>query len=365
MQSLISSRLRKPAIHAVDLFCGAGGLTCGLQQAGIKVKAGVDVDKACEYAFSHNNKALFIPKSVADIHGTEFADFTKGADYTLFAGCAPCQAFSSMNRKGGKTDPRWHLLNEFSRLIQETLPDFVAMENVPQLLNQEIFKDFIETLKKCGYQQSDWKVVHCEDYGLPQHRHRLVLLASRIAPIKIISPKEFGAVKKSVRDAIGGLPPLKAGEVSQKDPLHRCRGLSPLNMKRIQASKPGGTWHDWPEELRAGCHKRERDQTYQSVYARMTWEDPSPTMTTQFVAYGSGRFGHPEQDRGLSLREGAILQSFPAGYAFTRPDEPIYLSTVAKLIGNAVPVVIGELIGKSIFRHLNPPSQKNLALQGF
>ena len=341
----------KPKIHAVDLFCGAGGLTCGLKQGGIKVKAGVDIETRCEYAYSHNNKAKFIAQPVSELTGEDIACFNANADYTLLAGCAPCQAFSTYNPKATSADPRWHLLTEFGRLIEESKPDFVTMENVPQLANKDVFEAFRNRLKELGY-FIDWKVVRCEEYGLPQHRHRLVLLASKLGEVKVLSPEEYGAPRRTVRDVIGSLPPIEAGGISPTDTLHRARGLTPINMLRMKASKPGGTWRDWPEELKLPCHKRESGASYVGVYGRMKWDEPSPTMTTQFVGYGSGRFGHPEQDRALTLREGAMLQSFPRDYKFVSPDEPLELSTVARMIGNAVPVVIGELIGKSIFAHL-------------
>lgn len=340
-----------PQVQAVDLFCGAGGLTCGLRKAGIDVKAGVDVEKRCEFVYSYNNQAKFIAKSVTDVSGEELTGYTAGGDYTLLAGCAPCQAFSSYNPKAQPTDPRWKLLLQFSRLVGEVRPDLVTMENVPQLATKDVFEEFVENLTGLGY-YIDWKVVACERYGLPQRRHRLVLLASRLGPIKIMSAEEFGASPRSVRDAIGGLPAIDAGGICPTDPLHRSASLSKLNLARIRASKPGGNWCDWPKSLRAPCHLKPSGSSYKSVYGRMTWDAPSPTMTTQFIGFGSGRFGHPEQNRAISLREGALLQSFPPDYQFTKPGDPIELRAVARMIGNAVPVVIGELIGKSIFKHL-------------
>lgn len=341
----------KPKIHAVDLFCGAGGLTCGLRQAGVLVKAGVDIATSCRYAYSHNNHADFVEKSVTELKGDDIERYLGDADFTLLAGCAPCQAFSTYNRKSSPADPRRNLLMQFARLVEENRPDLVTTENVPQLADKDVFEAFRNRLKELGY-FIDWKVVRCEEYGLPQHRHRLVLLASKLGEVKVLSPEEYGAPRRTVRDVIGSLPPIEAGGISPTDTLHRARGLTPINMLRMKASKPGGTWRDWPEALKLECHKRETGASYVGVYGRMKWDEPSPTMTTQFIGYGSGRFGHPEQDRALTLREGAMLQSFPRDYKFVSPDEPLELSTVARMIGNAVPVVIGELIGKSIFAHL-------------
>lgn len=351
-------RSTKPRVRAVDLFCGAGGLTHGLLKAGVKVGAGVDCVAACRYAYSHNNEgAEYLQRDVRDIHGNDLTRYLRGekkikGDVSLLAGCAPCQTFSSYNRKASSSDPRWHLLGEFLRLVKETMPDLVTMENVPELANKSIFKTFVEGLKNLGYGTPSWQVVHCEQYGLPQHRRRLVLLASRFGHIDILSPAQFGAKPSTVRDAIGSLPQVKAGETTAADPLHRTFSMSELNLKRIRASRPGGTWRDWPEELRCPCHKKASGASYQSVYGRMCWDQPSPTMTTQFVNFGTGRFGHPEQDRALTLREAAILQSFPANYQFVAPGDEIEITPIARMIGNAVPVVIGELIGRSIFAHL-------------
>ena len=156
----------------------------------------------------------------------------------------------------------------------------------------------------------------------------------------------------TVRQAIGNLSALKDGEQDANDLLHRACRLSPTNLKRIRQSTPGGTWRDWDEELQLECHNKESGKTYPSVYGRMSWDEPSPTITTQFYGYGNGRFGHPEQDRALSLREGAILQSFPPDYVFIDNDHPSNRREIGIHIGNAVPVELGRAIGISIQQHL-------------
>lgn len=211
-----------------------------------------------------------------------------------------------------------------------------------------MYHDFVAELENNGFYV--WaSTVHCVEYGLPQNRRRHVLLASKLGNISMISPTHSKPV--TVKQAIGKLKPLKAGEVDDLDPLHKAAGLSDLNLQRIKLSKPGGSWRDWPEILVAECHKRENGKTYPSVYGRMSWDDASPTMTTQCYGFGNGRFGHPEQDRAISLREAAILQSFPKGYKFVRPNEEVSFTKVGRMIGNAVPVVLGEVIGKSIVDH--------------
>jgi DNA (cytosine-5)-methyltransferase 1 len=249
------------------------------------------------------------------------------------------------------SDKRWHLLEQFRRIIDETLPELVTMENVPGLIKQDIFDNFVASLKNNGYSVS-FDIANTAHYGLAQSRRRLVLLASRLGEIKILKPEELNIKKQTVKDAIKGLTKLNAGEIDTQDPLHQCSTLSPLNLKRIKQSKPGGTWNDWPEELRAECHRKESGKTYSGVYARMSWDKPAPTITTQYLGFGNGRFGHPEQDRGISLREGAIFQGFPRDYKFVAPNKEINKKTISRMIGNAVPVRLGEIIGLSIKKHL-------------
>ncbi len=364
-QSTQQKKLKQIAasIHGVDLFCGAGGLTHGLESVNIDVRLGVDIDPACEYPYTKNNNAAFKLMSVEKVSATDVAGHFDKGSFKLLAGCAPCQPFSTYNQSwSSPKDRRWNLLNHFSRLIEECRPHLVTMENVPLLERQEVFMDFIETLKD-GEFHIFHSVVNCADYGVPQHRKRLVLLASTIASIQLISPTTPMGCHKTVWDAINKMPPLRAGETYVDDPLHSACGLSLLNLKRIRASKPGGTWRDWDENLRALCHRKKSGKTYGSVYGRMTWTDPAPTMTTQYYGFGNGRFGHPEQDRAISLREGAILQSFPRAYKFAPKGISINRNTVARLIGNAVPVKLGAAIGKSILFHVEEwlDAQKRVA----
>ncbi|MEH1955437.1 DNA cytosine methyltransferase [Nostoc sp.] len=144
-----------------------------------------------------------------------------------------------------------------------------------------------------------------------------------------------------------------AGQASKTDRLHQCSKLSPLNLQRIRASKPGGTWRDWSKDLIAKCHTKTSGKNYSGVYGRMEWDQPSPTITTQCFGFGNGRFGHPEQDRAISLREAALLQTFPADYEFVATDEPVVFAHVGRLIGNAVPVKLGKVIAQSILQHIN------------
>ena len=332
-------------------------MTRGLLDAGVNVVAGYDIDEMCRFPYECNNPGVkFHHKSVTKLTARDLVRHYPKGHARILVGCAPCQTFSKYTQ-GLKNhrDPKWTLLKDFGRLVRELKPDVVSMENVPELQRYEIFDDFMSLLAGEGFHYTEdpkkW-VVYCQDYGVPQYRRRLVIVASRLGPIQLIPPTHRPNEYRTVADVLWRLPPLHAGEVCETDPLHRTSGLSTRNLRRIRGSKPGGTWRDWPRKLRADCHKEESGLHYSSVYGRMEWDKPSPTITTQFYGFGNGRFGHPEQDRGLSLREGAILQSFPQRYQFVAPNGSYHFKRVGKMIGNAVPVRLGTVIGKTIAKHL-------------
>ena len=344
-------------INAVDLFCGVGGLTCGVQQAGINVIAGYDIDPRSQFAYEFNNNARFILKDIKKIDSKEITNlFPDDTDIKVLMGCAPCQPFSTYSHKyknNENTLQKMDLLDYFGKQIEYVQPDIVSMENVPQMVNEKVFDKFIQILNDNNY-LIDYKVVFAPDYGVPQKRKRLLLLASKLGEIKLI-PAQFNKDNyPTLRDTIGNLPKLKAGDTDLNDPLHRSRNISDLNMKRIKQSKPGGTWRDWDEELLLEAYKKKSGASFGSVYGRLEWDKPANTITSQFPGIGNGRFGHPDQDRALSLREGAMLQTFPRDYLFTQPElggnYPIV--QVALQIGNAVPPKLGEVIGNSILKHL-------------
>lgn len=343
--------VNKPNIQAVDLFCGVGGLTHGLTRGGIRVKAGVDSDADCRFAFESNNRAEFICKDVRHLTADEVRAQFQPHALTLLAGCAPCQPFSTYSQSSRKNreNSDWCLLEEFGRLVQSIEPDLVTMENVPSMAGHPVFESF---LRKLDDYHVAWRIVECASVGIPQTRRRLVLLASRLGSAGL----EFDwnvAMPATVRDAIFDLPALRAGEGDPRDGMHLACKLSDLNLRRIRASRPGGSWRDWPEELRATCHRKSSGDTYPSVYGRMEWDRPAPTMTTQCFGYGNGRFGHPDQDRAITLREAALLQTFPKDYKFLRSGERAKFSKLGRLIGNAVPVKLGQLIGETLVKHVS------------
>jgi len=340
---------RQPRIVGVDLFCGVGGLTHGLVRGGVRVAAGVDIDNTCRYPFEANNAATFIERDVASLKAADLNPLFGDAELRLLAGCAPCQPFSKYSRSGRNADydKQWPLVLTFGRLVNQLRPELVTMENVPQLLEHDVFERFLGSLR--GYKKW-WGVVECSSLGVPQTRRRLVLLASRLGDEELRLHTD-GLGKVSVRETIGSLRPIAAGERDPTDPIHVAPALSAINLARIKASRPGGTWREWPEHLQAECHRKASGATYPSVYGRMEWDQPGPTMTTQCFGYGNGRFGHPEQHRAISLREAAMLQTFPADYAFVPQGGEVKFNRMGRLIGNAVPVRLGEVIAKSLIAH--------------
>ncbi|URD59896.1 DNA cytosine methyltransferase [Sphingomonas sp. KRR8] len=345
----------------IDLFCGAGGLAYGLASAGLTVKAGVDLDPSCKHPLEANTGATFECRGVEDLTAADLETWFGDADVRVLAGCAPCQPFSTYSQSRKSVDGRWELLKHFQRLSLELKPEIVTMENVPGLAKQEVWAEFIAALRGAGYRVS-WCEVACEEYQIPQSRRRLVLLASLLGPIELRGSDT--ALRLTVKDAIGALPKIDAGQASPDDRLHASAGLAATNLERIRASRPGGTWRDWPEELRAPCHRKRSGKTYPSVYGRMEWDKPAPTMTTQCYGFGNGRFGHPEQDRAISLREAAIIQSFPTEYSFIPDDKPVSFERLGTLIGNAVPPKLGEAIGRSILSHIEAVRKGDLAPEG-
>ena len=338
------------SIRAIDLFCGTGGLSLGLQQAGIEVVAGIDLEPRCKYPYEHNLKATFIESSVTDVTAETLNRLWGEGTLRLLAGCAPCQPFSSQRRgKDPSEDKNWRLLDEFGRLVRETRPDYVTMENVPRLARDLMFESFVRTLEDAGY-SLDYGVLYGPDFGLPQKRRRLVLVGGLEGKPRLPQPTHSPEQYVTVQSAIGDLPPLVSGQHDPQAPLHYARRLSPMNLRRARHSKPGGTWKDWPAELKLPCQLRDVNANFGAFYGRMRLDEPSPTITTQPYNTGAGRFTHPTQDRGLTLREAAILQGFPNDFIFTGPDEKITLASVGRLIGNAVPPVFGLAVGNAITR---------------
>jgi DNA (cytosine-5)-methyltransferase 1 len=343
-------------IDVVDLFCGIGGLSYGMKLKGFQIKGGFDIDATCRYAYEYNNQAPFFYCDIKDVVGKNVKKLYANGALRILAGCAPCQPFSSYAFKNKEKDAnKYDLLYEFGRLVREIKPDIVTMENVPSIKSfklKNVLGDFVALLEQEGYSVSV-DIVYCPQYGIPQTRRRLVLLASLLGPIKLIEPlikdeKEY----RTVRDTIGNLPPIAAGEVCKTDSFHRASRLSPKNLLRIQATSEGGSWKEWPDALKLECHKKKSGRSFGSVYGRMVWNMPSPTITTQCMGLGNGRFGHPSQNRAITPREAALLQTFPLSYKFFEDEKAISIIKASRYVGNAVPPVLGEVIAESILHHL-------------
>lgn len=344
----------------VDVFCGVGGLTHGFVVEDFKVAAGIDFDQTCKYAFEENNNSIFLHKDVTQLKPRQLSALYEKNTRKILVGCAPCQPFSIYNHKNGKdkkkqtTDSKWKLLYSFGELIEKVKPDIISMENVPLLVKfnkGKVFNDFVARLKKNGYDVT-WQIINAQDYGVPQRRKRLILFGSKYGEIKLIEKTIKDQKYKTVRDAIGHLPPVNDGIAHPDDSLHRARKLNEINKKRIQATREGGFWREWDKELWLNCQTKNAGDPFGSVYGRMKWDDVSPTMTTCCTGLNNGRFGHPEQDRAITLREAALLQSFPEKYQFVNPDVPFAAQTLARHIGNAVPVGLGIAVAKSIKKHI-------------
>jgi len=349
----------KSQCAVIDLFCGVGGMTHGFHLEDFNVIAGLDIDGDCRYAYEHNNpSSRFIKANVATYDPALItALYPQDKPVHIMIGCAPCQPFSTNNSKRTKkdnTDDKWKLVGKFSEIIKATRPQIVSMENVPNLKSFDegkILNAFLSNLKELGY-HIFCEVVPCAPYGVPQSRKRLVVLASLYSEISMLPGTLKEAEYPKVRNTIDHLARIPAGGESKDDPLHKARALEDINLQRIRVSTPGGTWETWETSLQADCHKKNSGSSYKGVYGRMEWDKLSPTITAQFYAYGSGRFGHPEQDRALSLREGALLQTFPPNYQFVATGTEITFDGVGTHIGNAVPVNLARAIAKSIAHHL-------------
>lgn len=340
-------------MRAVDLFCGAGGLTLGLRRAGWDVAGGVDLDAAAGLTYRRNNPgARFLAADLRCVSGRDVRALAGGARgrELLLAGCPPCRPFSKQRRAAAPAPVgEAALLGEFGRLVAELRPRAVLLENVPGLAagaGAGVFREFLRVLRAGGW-RGRHAVVNARDWGVPQHRRRCVLLASRGGRAALPAPAP--GPPATVRSAIERFPPLAAGRGDASVPNHRAAGLSARNLRRLRATPPdGGGRRDWPPGLGLECHRGARG--FSDVYGRMWWDRPAPTLTSRCNSLSNGRFGHPEQHRAVSLREAAALQSFPDDYEFFGSQ-----SRVARWIGNAVPVALAEALGAAARRAAGAP----------
>lgn len=331
---------------SIDLFCGVGGLTEGMHQADFKTKLAFEIEELASKAYRLNHQETpVITKDIRKVTISEIKRNVNGKIH-LLAGCPPCQGFSSirrLNRVEPVEDERNNLISEYIRLVKALRPDTIMMENVPGLIEYDLFKKSLKVLKDDLNYYLDYKVLNVKHFGVPQSRKRLVLVGSRLGPIKVAEPPN---VKRTVKEVIGSLPKPE----DSKDRLHK---IFPNHSERIKqrirlTPKDGGSWKDLPEEYILNCHKGE-NIGFNDVYGRLRWNDYSTTITGGCLNPSKGRFLHPEQDRNISAREAALLQSFPMDYKFP---ENTPVSKLALMIGNALPPKFSYYQSLNIRNHL-------------
>lgn len=342
-----------------DFFSGCGGASCGLHAAGMDVVFALDSDTDAAATYHANFRTTEV--SCGDIRRLPSAYLSALVERMrpspiIFCGCPPCQPFTSQNTSRPNDDVRTTLLLDFGRLVKACRPDIVFVENVPGLQSSVADRSplarFLAVLHSAGY-HCRHKIVPVMKYGIPQTRRRFLLLASRRGPIDLPpytnGPGTAAPRYATVRDAIADLPEIAAGEVHPDVPNHRAARLSALNLQRIRSTPEGSGHRAWPNHLRLPCHAK--TSGYTDVYGRLAWDRPASGLTTKCISYSNGRFGHPTQDRAISIREAACLQTFPRTFVFRGS-----MGSIARQIGNAVPVRVARLIGQHVSKHIQQHS---------
>lgn len=340
----------KMGLKAVDFFCSAGGVTCGFKQAGIDVLGGIDIDPACKVTYEKNNNAKYLCADVSNLEKEKVAGtfrIKQNQDDLIFVGCSPCQYYSSIKTDKSKSRKTRLLLVDFQEFVDYYRPGYVFIENVPGLDHnpESPLGQFKLFLKREGYVFDDG-VINAKYFRVPQNRRRYILLATRLKK-EIKLPIENKNIIRTVKDAIGDynlFAPVPAGNKDETPFAHTTASLTDINLRRIMSTPlSGGSRADWNDfSLQLECYKKHYGHS--DVYGRMNWNKPSPTITTKFHSLSNGRYGHPEQNRAISLREGATLQSFPEDYIFYSESK----GTIAKMIGNAVPPLLAKVIAETI-----------------
>ena len=344
-------------LKSVDFFCSGGGMSFGLQQAGIKVIAGIDFDVNCKKTYEANIKgSKYI---IADLEKLKEADLSqsidikKNDDDLIFVGCSPCQYWTIIRTNKSKAQKSKNLLHEFHRFVKYYSPGYVVVENVPGILTRRKesgLDKFVKELEKQGY-SVHYQVVNLNEYGVPETRKRFSLIANRVTNKKIFPAPNNSC--PTVANFIGeknGFAKVAAGHTDNTDFMHTVAGLSDTNIKRLKLTpKNGGTRHAWADtDLQINAYrKNDKNFSFNDTYGRMAWNKPAPTITTKFFSISNGRFAHPEENRAISLREGATLQTFPKTYKFFGGS----IATIARMIGNAVPPIFAKQIGESIINN--------------
>lgn len=344
-------------LKAIDFFCGGGGMSYGMKSAGINILAGIDNEASCKATYEANiGKGKFILEDVFELKESELEErlhINKDDDDLVLIGCSPCQFWSIINTDKTKSRKSKSLLIEFSRFVKYFHPGYVVVENVPGVLrnkDESGLSHFIDWLKETGY-NVHFRIHNTNDYGVPQSRKRFTLVASRIGTEKVFPEVDVNN-RLVVKDVIGvhnGFPKISAGTKDKTDFLHSVPAITDITLRRLEkVAKDGGNRLGFANdpELQLECFKG-RDSSFKDTFGRLWWNKPSPTITTKFFSVSNGRFVHPEENRALSLREGAVLQSFPKDYKFYGTNH----SAIARLIGNAVPPEYAKRIGQAIINN--------------
>ena len=346
---------------AVDLFAGGGGLTVGLKKAGLSVKGAVEIEKnaVATYTANHPEITMF-EQDIQFVSGDILKETSPNHKIDIVAGCPPCQGFTSLTSKYKRSDPRNNLIREMARLVEEIKPTAVMLENVPGLNNRgkQLLDEFLASLERVGY-KSNREMLQVADYGVPQNRRRLVILAGLGFRIPMPEPTHSKDGKGhlrpwlTVRDAIGRLEePVTLQDANQESSpehynWHVVGAMSEINRLRLSYAKPGGSRYDIPENLRPQCH-RNKYSGYSNVYGRMAWDEVAPTITSGCTTLSKGRFGHPEKERTISVREAALLQTFPFDYKIVTP----HMLHACNIIGNALPCDFAEVLAKQCLSYI-------------
>ena len=348
---------KRRALRAVDFFCGAGGMSQGLEDAGISVIAALDNDPICEDTYMANHPdSKFLRKDIKDYDkeklGEDVPKLEIEDDNMVFIGCSPCQHWSGIRHKKASSMKTRNLLKYFLKFVEHYKPGFVVIENVVGIKKNEEesgLSDIYNFFDKNNYRYKNGrKTLPCKFYGVPQTRQRFIVIASRVKDINISSIKKddkYITVQEALKDIKGkNLPTLSPGEICSKDHLHKVSNLSEKNIQRLKLTDEGGGNHKWRDDDVLGINAYRNKSGFYLNYGRMAWDKPAPTITTKFFSLGSGQFGHPTENRTISLREGALLQTFPHDYKFSTTS----FGKTARLIGNAVPPAFAKRIGDAI-----------------
>lgn len=348
----------KHKFKAIDFFCGGGGMTHGLRQSGIDVIAGVDIDKDAQATYEYNNPgSVFIKTDIRSLRSNYFErkfNIVPNDDTLILVGCSPCQFYSIINTDKQSSLKTKDLLRNFARFVEYYKPGYVLVENVPGIITnkQSIWPYFKQRLSDLGYNNLLYKVIDLSYYGVPQTRKRFSLIATRLegVNVQLPTPDERQALLSDFIGVSNGFPQITAGTKDSSDFNHTTAGLSDKCLRRLRKTKHNGgsrlCWANDPElQLRCFIGK---DDSFKDSYGRMWWNRPAPTITTKFFSLSNGRFGHPDEDRAISLREGATLQTFPKEYVFKSNN----IATTARLIGNAVPCEYARRLGEVIISNM-------------